>query len=108
MALTQESWRSSFLLVLDNDLWFTKISSITLPDILSKNCHIYVYNNDIIIYNIIYNTTYDILYDNILCIMNNVFAWTRVATSEHPVEVDPANLIIVFKMMPIINILTTY
>ena len=51
-----------------------------------------------IINNIIYNTMYNIFYDNILCIMNNVFAWTRVAASEHPVQVDPANLIIVFKM----------
>ena len=107
MALTQESWRSSFLLALDNDLLFTKISSIALPDIFSKNCHICIYNDNIIIYNIIYDIIYNMLYDNISCIMYNVFAWTRVATSEHPVEVDPANLIIVFKMMPIINILTT-
>ena len=83
MALTQESWRSSFLLVLDNDLLFTKISPIALPD--KKLSHPYIYY--------------------VSCIM--YIAWTRVATSEHPVEVDPTDLIIVFKMMPIINILTT-
>ena len=61
-----------------------------------------MYNNNILIYYMTYNLTHN----NILCIMCNVFAWTRVATSEHPVEVDPTDLIIEFKMMLITNILT--